>query len=64
MSPDTTLALFILGPPAAFGILVAAEEWTNWVQGRRRAHTLQRASMDRHPSRPVGPEDDPAWGQR
>jgi hypothetical protein len=61
MSPDTTLALFILGPPAAFGILVAAEEWTNWFQGRRRAHALQQAAMDRHPSGPIGPEDAEDW---
>jgi hypothetical protein len=62
MSPDTTLAVVVLGPPAVVGIAYTAEWWTNWAQSRRRAHTLQQAARDRHPSRPVGPEDDPNWG--
>jgi hypothetical protein len=64
MSADTTLAVVVLGPPAMFGVVVAAESWTHWAQSRRRAHTLQQASRDRHPSAPRGPEDDPRWGQR
>jgi hypothetical protein len=67
VSPDTVLAIVVLGPPAAFGVLIAFEEWRDAVRARRnpgRADLLAEYVRRRHPaSRPRGPEDDPQWEQ-
>lgn len=55
MSADAVLAVVILGPPALFGVFIAAEEWTWHFQAKR--------ARRRHPSA-VPAEDRPDWGQR
>lgn len=54
MSADAVLAVVILGPPALFGVFIAAEEWTWHFQAKR--------ARRRHPShRDIPVEDRPEW---